>query len=122
MQNRAVESIVQKLAQTAEDVPFIVHGNAKRLSPASKLWTIQAQAEREPEYLRFVRREEKACGFRDALCIGIETYQKTCFSNALNDKRPHRRELRERLRQYTTKADVPDWVLGMGFTVLTDCY
>ena len=39
VQNRAVESIVQKLAQTAEDVPFIVHGNAKRLSPASKLWT-----------------------------------------------------------------------------------
>jgi hypothetical protein len=50
VQNRAVESICQKFASAeAGELKFFVHGNIKRLAPTSKKWTLEAQADRDPQ-------------------------------------------------------------------------
>jgi predicted ATPase len=55
VQNKAIDSIAGKLATTASEMPFFVHGNSNRLSETSMHWTIDKQAEREPGYVELQR-------------------------------------------------------------------
>ena len=53
VQNRAIDSIVTKLAR--EGVEFFVAGNAGRLEETCKHWTVKAQVERDPEACHYKR-------------------------------------------------------------------
>ena len=48
VQNKAVESIVEKLATSIAMIPFIVVGNIERLHKQSALYLLDAQVERDP--------------------------------------------------------------------------
>lgn len=102
------QSIVQKLAVTAETTPFVVHGNEKRLSPSSLQWTAKAQAERDPAYLRFLGRQAKCAGFHDAVEAGLDAYQRRVFAGLGGDRRGRAR-LRDRfVADYTYAICVGD--------------
>lgn len=81
VQNRAIESIAEKLARTADALPFVVHGNEKRLSPVSLKWTLHAQALREPRYLAFLRVQRAAKGFCAAIEKQLRVYAYRTFRN-----------------------------------------
>ena len=98
VQNRAIESIVQKLSVTAETTPFVVHGNDKRLSPSSLPWTTAAQAERDPPFVRFLARQA-ACGHLLLLAqTGLKAYEHRVFAGLQGRRHVARRAaLRQRL-------------------------
>jgi len=54
VQNKAVDSIAEKLATSA--MTFVVFGNDKNLGPTAVRYTLKAQVERDPEVLRVVAR------------------------------------------------------------------
>lgn len=52
VQNKAIDSICEKLALSIKQVPFVVHGNASRLGESAVRFTADAQAVRDPVVLR----------------------------------------------------------------------
>ena len=58
VQNRAVESIVEKLRITG--LQFVVHGNPGRLGEHAKLYTAKAQALRDPEVVALRKEVDRA--------------------------------------------------------------
>jgi hypothetical protein len=52
VQNKAVDSIVEKLAQSIDRLPFFVHGDSATLGDCAVRFTAPAQAARDPEVVR----------------------------------------------------------------------
>ena len=97
VQNRAIESIVQRLAKTAESVPFIVHGRDDRLSPESRNWTLEAQTTREPAYVAFLKHKARIDAAMQTLKREFLLYYKRTFPG-LYDSDGVRETRHERLR------------------------
>ena len=87
VQNRAIESIVQKLASTAKTVPFVVHGTTDRLCPSSLEWTLEAQSDREAGYLRFLAQLETVRSLCTAIEQGIRSYESRVFPGVVSGAR-----------------------------------
>jgi hypothetical protein len=51
VQNKAVDAIAEKLA-SANNIGFFVVGNEERLGLLAKRWTLEAQLDRDPEFMR----------------------------------------------------------------------
>ena len=128
VQNRAIESIVQKLVSTAAETPFVVHGNQKRLSPTSLEWTVDAQAERDPIYCNFLARKAKCGHMFEVLDKGLLAYKERVFPaifSACPDSRHFRhsrsrKALRRRLDDRFSDGyayDTPEYAdfVGMDF-------
>ncbi|MDA9633401.1 AAA domain-containing protein [bacterium] len=97
VQNRAIESIVQRLAKTAESVPFIVHGRDDRLSPESRNWTLEAQTTCEPAYVAFLKHKARIDAAMQTLKREFLLYYKRTFPG-LYDSDGVRETRHERLR------------------------
>jgi hypothetical protein len=103
VQNRAIESIVQKLSKTAETVPFVVHGRTDRLAPDSQAWTLESQAIRDPKYMRIMAYKMKVDTALKTIRGIVASYKRRAFPNlySLNTTAtPHttfRKELLKRL-------------------------
>lgn len=52
VQNKAIDSICEKLALSVKQIPFVVHGNPSRLGESAVRFTAGAQAARDPVVLR----------------------------------------------------------------------
>ena len=91
VQNRAIESIVQKLASTAVGTPFLVHGNEKRLSPTSLEWTVKAQAERDTIYRNFLARKSKCEHMFEVLDKSLLAYKERVFPALFSSDSRHSR-------------------------------
>lgn len=106
VQNRAIESIVQKLAKTAKTTPFVVYGNEKRLSPDSKNWTETAQAKRDPDYLKAVAKRDACAALRDGLQTTFDAFEARVFPTMADPMRRRRKRLWDRLERRLFQEDL----------------
>jgi hypothetical protein len=91
VQNRAIESIVQKMVSTAVETPFVVHGNEKRLSPTSLQWTVDAQAKRDIIYCNFLARKSKCEHMFEVLDKSLLAYKERVFPALFSSNSCHSR-------------------------------
>jgi hypothetical protein len=88
VQNRAVEAICQRLssAVTTGDFKFFVFGNEKRLAETSKMWTLGAQADRDPRVLYQRAIAAKARMVRSAVNQGLDMRMRKTFPGAFSTR------------------------------------
>ena len=88
VQNRAVEAICQRLssAVTKGDFKFFVFGNEKRLAETSKMWTLGAQADRDPRVLHQRAIATKAIMVRSAVSQGLDMRMRKTFAGAFSTR------------------------------------
>lgn len=90
VQNRAVEAICQRLSSAVTtgdlDFKFFVFGNEKRLAETSKMWTLGAQADRDPRVLYQRAIATKAIMVRSAVSQGLDMRMRKTFSGAFSNR------------------------------------
>ena len=89
VQNRAVEAICQRLSRavnTDGDFKFFVVGNEKRLAETSKMWTLEAQAGRDPRVLYQRAIAAKAKMVRKAVNQGLDMRTRKMFAGAFSTR------------------------------------
>jgi hypothetical protein len=71
VQNKAIDSLVEKLAQSIDTLPFVVHGRPDRLGDCAARFTAGAQAARAPELVRLQARVAALAACRRLLALRL---------------------------------------------------
>jgi hypothetical protein len=67
MQNKAIDALAEKFAQTFAEMPFVVDGNPARLGPVAARFTLTAQVERHPRVLAALAEADRLLRIGDRL-------------------------------------------------------
>ena len=113
VQNRAVDSIAERLSRAEDNVRFFVVGNPARLGPTASMFLIDSQVERRRSVVTAKRAHDHFLGFCTAIQRGLEAIRKRWLSKKHED---HIVERAQRCKDSNKPVPLDCWA------VLVDAY